>query len=47
MTASLLVRLPADLKERLRKAAFDRRESQNAIVVKAIERELGQEEMTA
>lgn len=38
--ATVLVRMDDDLKERLRVAAFERRESQNAIIIRALEREL-------
>lgn len=41
-TQPLTFRLPLALYERLRAAAFERRESQNAIVVKALERELAE-----
>ena len=39
-TQALPIRLPKGLYERLRKAAFDTRESMNSIVTRAIEREL-------
>jgi hypothetical protein len=39
-TQGFPARFPRDLYERLRKAAFDRREPMNAIVLRATEREL-------
>ena len=39
-TQSMSVRFPKDLHERLRRAAFDRREHMNSIVTRAVEHEL-------
>jgi predicted transcriptional regulator len=39
-TQVMSIRLPKDLHERLRRAAFDRREPMNAIIARGAEREL-------
>ena len=40
-TQAMSIRLPKDLYEKLRRAAFDTRESMNAIIARGVERELG------
>jgi predicted DNA-binding protein len=39
-TQALSIRLPKDLYERLRRAAFEQREPMNAIITRGVEREL-------
>ena len=41
-TQALSIRLPRDLYERLRKAAFDHREPMNSIIARGTEHELSQ-----
>jgi predicted transcriptional regulator len=41
---AVTVRIPADLYERLRLAAFERHVSQVSIIIKALERELAADE---